>query len=146
VLRRLQARVPAAGPAVFCHGDFICSQLLLAGDAVAVTDFDSARSGERDQEIGKLLASLRYDLPHLRAAALAGTPDEAAQRAAEEACLAGYEEAAAAPLERERLQWFRTCAEIHYLAMCFTKDAWNEAAFGQALEAVVRAAADLPVS
>jgi aminoglycoside phosphotransferase (APT) family kinase protein len=140
VLQRLQARVPAPGPAVFCHGDFICSQLLLAGDAVAVTDFDSARSGERYQEIGKLLASLRYDLPHLRAAALAGRPDEAAQREAEEACLAGYEQAAAAPLERERLRWFRTCAEIHYLAMCFTKDAWNEAAFAHTLEAVVRGA------
>jgi aminoglycoside phosphotransferase (APT) family kinase protein len=138
VLQWLQGRVPEPGPAVFCHGDFIASQLLLAGDAVAVTDFDAARSGERYQEIGKLLASLRYDLPHLRAAGLAGAPVEEALRSAEEAYLASYEEAAGAPLDPERLRWFRTCAEIHYLAMTFTKDGGAEDAFARTLESVER--------
>jgi aminoglycoside phosphotransferase (APT) family kinase protein len=140
VLAWLQASLPAPGPVVFCHGDFICSQLLLAGDAVAVTDFDSARRGEAYQEIAKLLGSLPDDLPHLRAARLAGKPDAAAQRAAEEAYLAGYELAAGAPIDRARLRWFRTCAEIHLLAMTFTKDAWTEDAFARSLDDMVEGA------
>ncbi|HEX6363988.1 MAG TPA: aminoglycoside phosphotransferase family protein [Albitalea sp.] len=146
VLARLAASMPDSSPGshVFCHGDFIPSQLLIDGDRVAVTDFDGARRGDAHQEMAKLLAALKYDLPHLRAALQRGEPlDTAPMRAAEAAYLAGYEGEHGAPVDRARLPWFRTCAEIHYLAMTLKKDAWSARAFEHTLELVEACAAPL---
>jgi aminoglycoside phosphotransferase (APT) family kinase protein len=128
----------------FCHGDFIPSQLLGDGDRIAVTDFDAARSGDRYQEMGKLLASLKYDLPHLRQALFEDGDLRAADTGElEQAYLEGYAAAGGAKPDANRLAWFRNCAEIHYLAMSLKKDAYARDVFERTVDAVVARAAGL---
>lgn len=100
----------------FCHGDFVCSQMLVAGDRWAVTDFDLAHRGDRYRDIATLLTSLAYDVPVFQgqqAAVLEGACD---------AYLRGYEDRAGQSLDQGRLLWYRLCAEISYLALVFKKD------------------------
>lgn len=146
VLATLDATAPSSPRRnhVFCHGAFVPSQLLLDGERVAVTDFDAARSGDAYQEMGKLLAGLKYDLPHLRESLHRGDPlDSAAMCDAEEAYLTGYAQFAGEPIDRKRLRWFRTCAEIHHLALSLKKDAWSAVGFESTVDAVVASAARL---
>ncbi len=146
VLAALDRRPPTPVAPVFCHGDFIASQLLhdAATDRIAVTDFDMARHGDPDQERAKLLASLKYDLPPLREAIDRGEPpDPKLAGALEAAYLEGYRRDADRPQDPRRLAWFRGCAEIHYLALALRKDAWRPAAFAQTLDVVAALAGEL---
>ncbi|MBI2276827.1 MAG: aminoglycoside phosphotransferase family protein [Dechloromonas sp.] len=135
------APVSPAGSHVFCHGDFVASQLLVDGRRLAVTDFDTARRGDAYQEIAKLLASIKYDVPLLRAPFYAGKPiDRPELGAAEAAYLRGYAAVSARRIDRDRLRWFRICAEIHYLALALRKDAYHAAAFECAVAYVAASA------
>lgn len=111
---------PAAGD--FCHGDFVCSQVL-AGERWGVTDFDLAHRGDRYRELGMLLASLPHDLPLLSAERpLAPAARAALLAQAEHAYLAGYREQLGHELDWPRLRWQRARAEVFYLALALKKD------------------------
>lgn len=142
-MERAAPHSPASGH-VFCHGDFVASQLLIDGQRLAITDFDAARRGDACQEIAKLLASLKYDVPLLRAPFYAGAPiDRPPLEAAEAAYLSGYAAVSPRRIDRDRLRWFRICAEIHYLALALRKDAYHAAAFECAVAYVEASARQL---
>jgi Ser/Thr protein kinase RdoA (MazF antagonist) len=128
VRSRLEAQAPEAlaGPPVFCHGDFVCSQILVGEEGWSVTDFDLCHIGDPYRDMAILLASLPYDVPLLRDAAggaRPGTP-RLLQTAAE-AYLEGYRERTGRPLDRLRLIWHRIAAEIYYLALMLKKDQFS---------------------
>lgn len=112
---------------VFCHGDFVPSQVLIDGDAWAVIDFDLCRQGDLYHELATLIAALPYDVPDLRAA-----PSALLERLA--ACyLAGYQERAGRVLHQGRLLWYRVCMEVYYLALALKKDWLDLAGFVRAV-------------
>ncbi len=141
---RLRRRPPRADDdaTAFCHGDFVPSQALDDGGRWAITDFDLARRGGAALETAELLACLKYHVPLVRRAFEAGSPGgDALAAAAEEAYLRGYEAEQGGPLDRERLAWFRLCAEIHYLALALKKDTYAPATFDRVLAFVERRSA-----
>lgn len=143
-LRRSPPRVDD-DTAAFCHGDFVPSQALDDGGRWAITDFDMARRGGASLETAKLLACLKYHVPLVKNAFESATPGgDALAGAAEEAYLRGYEAEQGRPLDRERLLWFRLCAEIHYLALSLKKDTYAPGTFDRVLAMVERLAAGLP--
>ena len=125
VLALLQRHAGAVlgGPAVFCHGDFVCSQILMADEGWSVTDFDLCHRGDPYRDMAILLASLPYDLPLFQAGAGADSPADGSllERAAA-AYLRGYAEQAGAQIDALRLSWHRIGAEIYYLALMLKKD------------------------
>jgi Ser/Thr protein kinase RdoA (MazF antagonist) len=128
--RRALERTGAASECVepvFCHGDFVPSQVLADGDAWAVIDFDLCRQGDPYQELAMLIAALPYDVPALRAA-----PPMLLEQLA--ACyLAGYRERAGGDLRQSRLLWYRVCAELYYLSVALKKDWLDLAGLRQAV-------------
>jgi hypothetical protein len=132
--RALEARAPApATDAAFCHGDLVPSQLLVAGERWAITDFDGARLGDPHRDLATWLAALSYDVPPLRAAIEDG--DDAPVRRAEAAYLGGY-----GAHDERRLAWHRAAAEVHAVAVALKKDRHHPARAARALD-VARAAA-----
>jgi aminoglycoside phosphotransferase len=115
-LAALEAGAAAALDAapVFCHGDFVCSQILAADAGWAVTDFDLCHRGSRYRDMAILLASLPYDVPAFAA-------DPQLQAAAEQAYLAGYGDERLR-LDARQLAWHRLAAEIYYLGLMYKKD------------------------
>jgi len=99
----------------FCHGDLVPSQLLLAGDRFAITDFDGARIGDPHRDLAIWLAALTFDVPALDRAVAAG--DETTIERAEAAYLDGY-----GPHDERRLLWHRAAAEVHSMAVALKKD------------------------
>ena len=126
LLRRHAPRVDPDAYTV-CHGDFVCSQVLVAAERWSVTDFDLAHQGDPYRDIAILLTSLTYDVPVFETG-------QAPIEAADEAYLAGYEARAGQPLDRARLAWHRLAAEIYYLALMLKKDWYQPTAFSRALE------------
>jgi aminoglycoside phosphotransferase (APT) family kinase protein len=146
-IQRLARRITgiAAHRPVFCHGDFVCSQILADRDDWAITDFDLSHLGDPYRDLAILLASLTYDVPLYRSASASGASGGLALiEAATEAYLAGYERALGEPIDRQRLAWHRACAEIYYLALMLKKDRFDRSAFerGAALALNLAAAAD----
>jgi aminoglycoside phosphotransferase (APT) family kinase protein len=132
------------GDAVFCHGDFVCSQILMAGDGWSVTDFDLCHRGDPCRDLAILLASLPYDVPLLRHAAQRGRPeDEALLASAAAACIAGYAARAGADFDGRRLAWQRIAAEIYYLGLMLKKDQFSEAVAAHRLRTIRRLEAAL---
>lgn len=114
----------------FCHGDFVCSQLLKEGEQWAVIDFDLARLGDPLFEVAMLIASLRYDLPYFEGAVTASNGEvPRVLRAAEEAYLTGYQEQSGFSFNRKRFLWYRIRSEIYYLALMIKKDRFHPLAF-----------------
>lgn len=144
--RTLEQRTPEVREEdfVFCHGDFVPSQLLAEAGRWAITDFDLSRRGDACQEMAKVMASFKYHLPVLRESFGIGRDGGASRMAkAEAAYLCGYEEGRGQTVDRERLLWFRTCAEIHYLSLMLKKDLFRPAAFECAMRLVERFGAQL---
>ena len=102
----------------------------------------AARSGSADCDVH---ADQKAQRPHSGQWTLhRGDPlDSAAMCDAEEAYLTGYAQFAGEPIDRKRLRWFRTCAEIHHLALSLKKDAWSAVGFESTVDAVVASAARL---
>ncbi len=125
ILDLLMKHVPDDNPReyTFCHGDFICSQILMEGTLFSVTDFDLARRGDPYHEIAILIASLKYDVPFFEKKIINSAP-EAASILAEgtDSYLSGYQEKAQIALNRKRLLWYQILSEISYLALRFKKD------------------------
>jgi Ser/Thr protein kinase RdoA (MazF antagonist) len=143
-LRRSPPRVDDDTTA-FCHGDFVPSQALDDGGRWSITDFDMARQGGAALETAKLLACLKYHVPLVKGAFESASPaGDALAAAAEEAYLRGYEAEQGGPLDRERIAWFRLCAEIHYLALSLKKDTYSPAVFDRVVALVERLAARFP--
>lgn len=142
----LALHAPALSSDSFCHGDFVCSQVLVADERWAITDFDLACIGDPCRDVAMFVAGLGYDLPWLERALHAGASDAAAsvERAA-----AAYLEAyaarrgAAARFAPRRLAWHRACAEIYYLALMFKKDRYAAPAFAAGLARLRSALAGL---
>ncbi len=115
---------------VFCHGDFVCSQLLKDGDDWAVIDFDLAKMADPCFEIAMFIASLRYDVPLIEKTVVAHDGFiPPILNAVTEAYLSGYEDKAKRPVNRERLLWYRIRFEIYYLALMIKKDRFHPNAF-----------------
>lgn len=119
-----------------CHGDFVCSQILVAESGWSVTDFDLCHLGDPYRDIAIFLASLAYDVP------LLAQGNALLERAAA-AYLAGYARRAGAPLDHRRLVCHRVCAEIYYLALMLKKDRYDAAAFAHRLASASRLAGEL---
>jgi aminoglycoside phosphotransferase len=126
----------------FCHGDFVCSQILAAGDAWSVTDFDLCHNGDPYRDIAIFLASLAYDVPLLERDAGGPSGAALAQQAAA-AYLAGYEERAGERLDARSLLCHRVCAEIYYLGLMLKKDRYDPIAFERRVGAASRLARSL---
>lgn len=133
----LAARTPALTTEASCHGDFVCSQVLVDGDRWAITDFDLACLGDPCRDAAMFVAGLGYDLPWLARALAAGRPG-AAQDVAR--CAGAYLGAYAAtrPAARrftpDRLAWHLASAEVYYLALMLKKDRYAAPAFAAGLE------------
>ncbi|MBI2875299.1 MAG: aminoglycoside phosphotransferase family protein [Candidatus Tectomicrobia bacterium] len=135
----LLRQVPRIDPGEysFCHGDFVCSQILLENDHWSVIDFDLGMRGDPYLEIAMLLASLKYDVPLFEAHFICRKQGES--DILEEACesyLNGYQERAQKALSRKRLLWYRICAEIYYLSLMLKKDRFCSMAFDRTIEQV----------
>jgi|SRR5215218_507997 len=98
----------------FCHGDYSPSQVLCAGEAWSVLDFDDAHHGDPYADVAATLVSLEHEFD---AADDADTrPDAGERRGA--AYLAGY----GADLDDERLLAHRVAAQVGLLARRLRKD------------------------
>ncbi|MBI2276835.1 MAG: aminoglycoside phosphotransferase family protein [Dechloromonas sp.] len=138
LLRIIEGAAPDSigGALAVCHGDFVCSQILVADSGWSVTDFDLCHLGDPYRDIAIFLASLAYDVPLL--AQGSALVDRAAA-----AYLAGYARRAGAPLDLRRLTCHRVCAEIYYLALMLKKDRYDAVAFAHRLVSASRLAREL---
>lgn len=130
ILNLLLRSVPDADPAAytFCHGDFVCSQVLKEGDRWSVLDFDLCRKGDPYLELAVLAASLKYDVPLFENCIIGANGREPQfLEDAVAAYLGGYQKSAGVTLCRRRLSWYRVCAEIYYLALMFKKNRFHPA-------------------
>lgn len=137
VLALLQRHAAAAlnGPAAFCHGDFVCSQVLTADSAWSVTDFDLCHRGDPYRDMAILLASLPYDVPLFQSGAQS-TVERALLERATGAYLRGYEMRAGTTIDALRLAWHRICAEIYYFGLMLKKDRFSRAQADYRLDVV----------
>jgi hypothetical protein len=112
VCARLAATAPDDGDLAFCQGDFVPGQILCAGppdvpaERWSVLDLDDGHRADPHSEVASLYTALDRELP---------VPRELVQRAREQ-YLESYTAAAGRPLDPARWQWFRTVAELRYLA------------------------------
>lgn len=109
---------PRSKNTVFCHGDFACSQLLVAGEKWSLVDFDLCHRGDRYRDVAVFLVSLRRELtlPNLNASDFV---------AAENAYIVGYEDTAGIRLNADCLHWHRAIAEFEYLKFILRKDRYE---------------------
>lgn len=135
------------GEEVFCHGDFVCSQILAADDAWSITDFDLCHLGDPCRDLAILLASLPYDVPFLSQPLWDGTCSDGAAdsmiEAAVRSCSEGYAERAGKEFDPRRLAWQRIAAEIYYLGLMLKKDQFSPAIAAYRLRTIRRLAATL---
>lgn len=121
----LAARMPPDDPPVFCHGDFVCSQMLVDPARWSLLDFDLCRIGSRYRDIAILLASLPSDVDCYSAG-------ETAE--ADETFIAAYKTHQA--IDRLALTWHRICAELHYLMLMVKKDRYRSTSFESSLRQI----------
>lgn len=129
-LTLLLRNAPSVDPAAytFCHGDFVCSQVLKEGDRWSLIDFDLCREGDPYLELAMLTASLKYDVPLFEGRIIgANVREPQCLEDAVAAYLGGYQKSAGVTLCRRRLSWYRVCAEIYYLALMFKKNRFHPA-------------------
>jgi aminoglycoside phosphotransferase len=131
-LARRHAPTPGLAELAVCHGDFVCSQVLVDGDHWTVTDFDACHRGDPYRDMAIFMASLSHDVPLFSAPSLtAGLLESVIQ-----SYLTGYETRAGHQLDAARLLWHRLAAEVYYLALMFKKDWYEPTRFGRGLERV----------
>jgi len=138
----LRRAFPAPEPAAFCHGDFVCSQMLVVGPEWSVTDFDLCHGGDPCRDIAMFLASLAFDVPSLQS----GAHPSASARTLETGCAAyldAYQRAAGRRVDPRRLLWHRVCAELYYLALALKKNRYDPADFERRVKTCISLAAEL---
>jgi len=111
VCGRLRAAVPADGELAFCQGDFVPGQILCAEQGWSVLDLDDGHLADPHSEVASLFTALARELP-VPAGQVQG---------ARQAYLAAYTARAGRWLDPERWRWFRTVAELRYLARRIVK-------------------------
>jgi len=136
-LATLLATVPRPSPPAFCHGDLRCGHLLEHDGRWSVIDLDGCRIGDPCQDVSRLLAFLKRDVPYVaeRFAAADGGHDELDRAIA--AFLAGHAERARSPLEPKRLTWYLLAHELDFLARMFKRDLFAPHAFERGLQRLV---------
>ncbi|HXR68527.1 MAG TPA: aminoglycoside phosphotransferase family protein [Dermatophilaceae bacterium] len=97
---------PDDGGLLFCHGDFVPSQILCHSSGWSVVDLDDAHYADPLAEVAALYATLPHDL------GLSGGPAELARQA----YLDAYLRQSRQPLDTGRWQWFLAVAELLQLA------------------------------
>ncbi len=130
----LQRQMPPEAPNSFCHGDFVCSQLLVEEDRWSITDFDLCHAGDRYRDIAMFLASLPHEFEAM---------GSARHTVLSEAYLEGYQTAAGARLDRQRLYWHRIAAELYHLALALRKGRFVENTFASGATTALDLAAQL---
>lgn len=136
--RLLLREVPRIDPGeyAFCHGDFVCSQILKTNEHWCVIDFELCMNGDPYLEMAMFIASLTQDVPLFQREMIHSDGAETILQAASEAYLEGYQSKAPRVLKRKRLLWYRLCYEIYYLALMFKKDRFHPIAFDHAIGAI----------
>lgn len=136
-LQQLVESTPSAAPVAFCHGDLRCGHLLEHEGRWAVIDLDGCRLGDPCQDIARLLAFLKRDVPYLRERFSSPQGGHDVLNAAIVAFLTGYAAERAAPLEPARLTWYLLAHELHFLARMFKRDLYDPLAFQRGRERLV---------
>jgi hypothetical protein len=137
VLAILWATTPGPGRTAFCHGDLRSGHLLVDDGAWSVIDFDGCHVGDPCQDVARLLAFLKRDVPYLRDRFAAPDGGHAELDSAIDAFLEGHAEQAGAELEPARLTWYLAAHELHFLARMFKRDLYDAIAFERSLERLV---------
>jgi hypothetical protein len=106
VCARLAATVPDDGDLAFCQGDFVPGQVLCDPDRWSVLDLDDGHLADPYSEVASLYTALERELP---------VPADRVQHA-RDTYVAAYTARAGAALDPARWTWFRTVAELRYLA------------------------------
>lgn len=143
VLLQVAPRLAGVAPAL-CHGDFVCSHVLRAPEGWGVVDFDLVHLGDPHADAATLLSSMTNDVPYLHGAWR--DPARAAQPLMERSLRAyveGYHSHGGRLLDPRRLLWHRVAAEIHMLALMFTKDRFHPLAFERSMDLVERMTVEL---
>lgn len=128
----LVATLPSPAPTRFCHGDLTLGHLLEHEGRVGVLDFDGCRNGDPCQDVARLLAFLRLDVPWLRLRYEQAEAGDLELDAAAGAFLVGHAETGPA-LDPARLTWYLLAHELHYLARQFKRDLHAPLAFARGL-------------
>ena len=97
---------PGDGELLFCHGDFVPSQVLCHSSGWSVIDLDDGHYGDPIAEAAALYAALPHEL-----GLTAGASELARQT-----YLEAYLQQAGQPLDTARWQWFLAVAELLLLA------------------------------
>lgn len=139
-LVRLVRDRPEPSGFAFCHGDLRCSHLLKHDRAWSVIDFDGCRLGDPYQDIARLLAFLKRDVPLLRERFADPLSRSLLLDEAVAALVDGYEVRAGAVLNGRRLLWYLTAHEPHYLARMFKRDLYDLVSFERGVERVLELA------
>ncbi len=102
----LAATVPDDGDLAFCQGDFVPGQILCAPDRWSVLDLDDGHLADPLSEVASLHTALERELP---------VPADRVEQA-RAAYLDAYTARARRAPDPARWAWFRTVAELRYLA------------------------------
>ena len=124
----LQRHVPIGERFDFCHGDFVCSQLLLNGQQWSITDFDLCHVGDAYRELAMLIASFAHDLEGSDTSLFTKMADS---------YLNGYAAESKQRLDERRLRWHRIVAELYHLALALRKGRYSEKTFDQGMRCVL---------
>lgn len=124
----------------FCHGDFVCSQILKSGANFSIIDFDLCCRADPLREVAMFEASLPYDVPALQPDA---GLDEARRKLLDSAAIAYSEGYGISASQRRRLLWHKLCAELYYLALMLKKDRFQDATARYRMAQVARFSGEL---
>ena len=136
-LVRLVRDRPHARRLAFCHGDLRCSHLLRHDGSWSVIDFDGCRLGDPYQDIARLLAFLKRDVPLLRERFADPLARSLLLDDAVEAFVDGYEERSGVAHDERRLLWYLTAHELLYLGRMFKRDLYDPVSFERCVERVL---------
>jgi aminoglycoside phosphotransferase (APT) family kinase protein len=123
-LRRLNETMPSDEAPAFCHGDFVCSQVLVAGERWSITDFDLCHAGDPVRDAAMFLATLPFDAPAFRDSDVPGADHPVAR-----VYLDGWSRARRSRPDPRRLAWHGLCATLYVLALMLKKNRWSEPIF-----------------
>lgn len=133
-VERLVRTLPELHRPVLCHGDLRAGHLLRHEGGWAAIDFDGCRLGDPCQDVARLLAFLKRDVPCLRERFADPSSTQLLLDDAVDAFVEGYETRAGGPLERRRLDRYLAAHELHYLARMFKRDLFEPVSFERGVE------------
>lgn len=133
-VRLLDCQPRASSRPSFCHGDLRCGHLLRGDDGWAAIDFDDCRVGDPCQDVARMLAFVKRDVPFLREQVANPTDGEADLDGLVDAFADGYASARGAALDRRRLDWYLAAHELHHLARLLKRDLYDPVSFARGVE------------